>query len=141
MAAAKAKASAKAAKGDEADETGPAIALDDALVAAMVDASAGLDDLGDAAATVAITIGKKQKVVLDISGGRVVGAGDEDQVAVTVPTTGAQLVALVEGTESVARAYMQGDLKPVGATGAFLPFVELFENAEFRSSLAAALGR
>ncbi len=129
------------AKSDPVDDGGPTIQLDDAWIAAMVAASAGLGDAGDRSAVVTMTIGKKQKAVLSIVDGRVVGAGADDDAAVTVPTTAAQLAAFVDGTESVARAYMQGDLKPVGATGAFLPLVELFEDPAFRSGLAAVLGR
>lgn len=121
------------------DETGQAIKLDDGWIEAMVAASAAVSEPGSSSAVVAMAIGKKQKVVLDIVEGRVTGAGADDDAAVTVPTTAAQLADFVNGSESVARAYMQGDLKPVGATGAFLPLVELFEDAGFRQALAAAL--
>lgn len=112
-----------------------AITLDDGWVAEMVAASSDL--AGDRSAVVAVTIGKKQQAVLQIEAGRVVGAGDEDAVAVTVPVTSDQLVSFVDGSESVAKAYMRGDLKPVGSTGALLAFVELFENPVFRENLAS----
>lgn len=110
------------------------ITLDDAFVEEMVAASATLS--GDRSAVVAMTIGKKQQIVLNIESGKVVGAGDEAAVTVTVPVTSAQLGSFVDGSESVAKAYMRGDLKPVGSTGALLAFVELFENRGFRENLA-----
>lgn len=113
--------------------------LDEAFVADVVAASAGLDG-GGRSATVAVTIGKTKSVVLEIQDGRVTGgqvrpAGD-GEVGVTVPVTGDQLDQFRDGSESVARAYMRGDLKPVGSTGALLAFVELFENPDFRAALA-----
>lgn len=113
-----------------------AAVLDDAWIERLVTASAAVDSPGDGSAVVAFTIGKKQKAVVEIADGRVVGVGDEDAAAVTVPVTADQLAAFVDGSESVARSYMMGDLKPVGSTGAFLPVVELFENPDFRAKLA-----
>ncbi len=114
-----------------------AVVLDDEWVEGLVKASAGIDASGDGSAVVAFTIGKKQKAVLSIVDGRVVGTGDDDAVAVTIPVTGDQLAAFIDGSESLARSYMMGDVKPVGATGALLAVVELFENPDFRSRLAA----
>ncbi|MGI9596911.1 MAG: SCP2 sterol-binding domain-containing protein [Acidimicrobiales bacterium] len=112
--------------------------IDDQWIARLAEASAGLEDPGDRSAVVAVTIGKKQKAVLDITDGRVTGPGDDGSVAVTVPVTGEQLAAFVDGSESVAQAYMRGDLKPVGSTGAFLAVVELFENPSFRAALSTS---
>jgi putative sterol carrier protein len=111
-----------------------AITLDEDWVAEMVAASSSV--AGNRSGVVAVAIGKKQQAVLNIEDGRVVGTGDEDAVAVTVPVTSDQLTSFVDGSESVAKAYMRGDLKPVGSTGALLAFVELFENPEFRQNLA-----
>lgn len=107
--------------------------LDDQWVTELVSASASVD--GERSATVAVTIGKKQQAVLSIEDGKVVGVGDADHIEVTVPVTSAQLASFIDGTESVAQAYMRGDLKPVGSTGALLAFVELFENPTFRDNL------
>ncbi|MEM9653186.1 MAG: SCP2 sterol-binding domain-containing protein [Actinomycetota bacterium] len=109
-----------------------AVLLDEQWIASLIDASA--DVSGDHSAVVAVAIGKKQQAVLTIESGRVVGAGDEDAVAVTVPVTSEQLQAFADGSESVAQAYMRGDVKPVGSTGALLAFVELFENPAFRAN-------
>ena len=38
----------------------------------------------------------------------------------------------------MARAYMEGDLKPVGSTGALLAVVSLFEDPEFRRALSGS---
>ncbi|MGH1489261.1 MAG: hypothetical protein ACRBK7_07700 [Acidimicrobiales bacterium] len=130
-------AAAKSDKAADAESAAPTIELDEAWIESLVAASAALDDHGDLSAVVAVTIGKKQKAILSIVDGRVVGPGEEDAVAVTVPTTGAQLATFVDGSESVARAYMQGDLKPVGAIGDFLALVELFEAPAFREHLSS----
>lgn len=116
---------------------GVAVSLDDAWLASVMEASADLDPAGTRSAVVAVTIGKTQRAVLDIVDGRVTGSGDDEAVEVTVPVTGEQLGTFVDGSASVARAYMMGDLKPVGSTGALLAFVELFENEAFRSRLMA----
>ena len=118
-------------------EAAPGV-LDDAWIKSLVTASAGLDAVGDSSAVVAFTIGKKQKAVLEIVDGRVTGAGEEEAVAVTVPTTTDQLAAFSTGTESFARSYMMGDVKPVGSTGALLAIIALFEDPDFRDALSAS---
>ena len=115
-------------------EAAPGV-LDDAWIEQLVKASAGLDDVGDSSAVVAFTIGKKQKAVIEIVDGRVTGSGEEDNVTVTVPTTTDQLAAFTDGSESFARSYMMGDVKPVGSTGALLAIVQLFEDPDFRKAL------
>ena len=109
----------------------------DALVSATADRSGGVGE----PATVAITVGKTSSVVFTVADGRVVGAaevevGDAD---VSVPVTMKQLDSLVAGTESLAQAYMRGDIKPVGASGPLLSVVELFEDPTVRSNLQAGL--
>lgn len=116
--------------------TGGGVTLDEHWIAGLVDASSAVSGVGCRSAVVAFTIAKTQKAVLDIVDGRVVGRGDEEAVAVTVPVTAQQLAAFVDGSESMATSYMRGDLKPVGSTGAFLAVVELFEDPAFRSRLA-----
>lgn len=91
--------------------------------------------------TVAMTIGKKTVAVLEIADGRVVASGgsDVERAGVTIPVTGAQLSSLIDGSESLAMAFMRGDVKPAGATGPLLAAVELFEDETFRSRLAELL--
>ncbi|MGB5756840.1 MAG: hypothetical protein WBM50_08000, partial [Acidimicrobiales bacterium] len=100
--------------------TGAGPSLDEDWIAALVDASSAVGGVGCRSAVVAFAIAKTQKAVLDIVEGRVVGRGEDDAVAVTIPVTAQQLAAFVDGSESVATSYMRGDLKPVGSTGAFL---------------------
>jgi putative sterol carrier protein len=90
---------------------------------------------------VAITIGKSKRAVLDIVDGEVRGVEPAvaEEPAVTVPVTAKQLAAVIDGDESLAQAFMRGDIKPVGATGPLLAAVELFEDDEFRERLAALL--
>jgi len=53
-----------------------------------------------------------------------------------VPLKGAQVEALLDGEESLAQAFIRGDIKPVGATGALVGLVELFEDEKFRTEFA-----
>lgn len=117
------------------------VTLDEEWVAGLVAASAGLDDAevasADAPAVVEISIGKSDRVALVIEQGRVVGSAEDSAVPdVEVPTSGEQLAGFCDGSESMARSYMQGDVKPVGSTGALLSLIALFENHRFRRALA-----
>ncbi len=121
--------------------------LDQALLDRMIEAST--DRAGSGSGTVVLETGKKTKAVLEIEDGQLVGGlageaaleaidgpgGAEGGLTVTVPMTGRQLEEFLDGSSSLARAYMMGDVKPVGATGALLALVELFESDGFRSSL------
>jgi putative sterol carrier protein len=80
-------------------------------------------------ARVAVRLGTTVRRVLDIRDGRVVAVGDGDTEAdVELPLTADQLSALAAGELSLARAYMRGDLKPVGSSGAVAVAVEVFED-------------
>lgn len=114
----------------------PAV-LDDAWIEAAVEAS---DHRSGPSGVVAIAIGKTTPAVLDIVEGRVVGAGAADEAGVTIPLTAAQLEAIVTGAESLAQAFMRGDVKPEGATGPLLAAIELFEDDRFRTRLAELTG-
>ena len=110
--------------------------LGEAWVDRLVAASAGVEPAGARSAVVAVTIGKAEQAVLQIADGRVVGPGDEAAIDLTIPTTAEQLAAFADGSESLARSYMRGDVKPVGSTGALLALVELLEAPEVRAALA-----
>lgn len=122
----------------ETETESPGPVLNDGWIARMVEASAELTDVTGHSGVVAVTIGKHQQAVLEIVDGRVVGAGDADGAAVTVPVTTDQLDGYTTGALSMATDYMRGDVKPVGSTGAFLALLELFENPSFRAAMAAA---
>lgn len=79
------------------------------------------------------------EIGLEIVDGRVVGPGAVGEAGVAVPLTGGQLRAIVEGSLSLAQAFMKGDVKPEGATGPLLALIELFEDEEFRLGLAPVL--
>lgn len=106
------------------------------LVGAAVAASAGRSVAG-MSGVVALTLGK-QALGLEIVDGRVVGPASPLEAPVTVPLTGPQLSALLDGSVSMAQAFMKGDLKPEGATGPLLALIELFEDENFRRQLASA---
>ncbi|MGI9615837.1 MAG: SCP2 sterol-binding domain-containing protein [Acidimicrobiales bacterium] len=116
-------------------------ALSDEWLAAVATASAPRAGTGRSG-RVAITIGKSKRAVLDIVDGEVKAVDEaiDDEPAVTVPVTAKQLVAVIDGDESLAQAFMRGDVKPVGATGPLLAVIELFEDDDFRQRLAALVG-
>ena len=87
-------------------------------------------------ARIALCLGSTTRRVLDIRGGQVV-AVDEGEAEVELPLTAAQLEAIAAGRLSVARAYMRGDLKPVGSSGAVLVAVEVFEDERTWQGLAS----
>jgi hypothetical protein len=115
-----------------------AVALDEAWIEGLVEASGAAEAPVPRSALVAFTIGKSQRVALEIVDGRVVGpspAGD-DEVDVSIPVTAQQLAGFADGSQSMSRAYMRGDLKPVGSTGALLAILALFDDPSFRAALA-----
>ncbi|MEM9565876.1 MAG: SCP2 sterol-binding domain-containing protein [Actinomycetota bacterium] len=112
--------------------------LDEAFAAALTEASASVDPPMTRSAAVEFTIGKTQRLLLDVVDGRIVGAADDDREPdVSIPVTSDQLDGFVAGSESMTQAYMRGDLKPVGSTGALLPVLALFDDEGFRASLSA----
>jgi putative sterol carrier protein len=106
----------------------------EALVSGAVTASAARRASG-LSGRVAINLDGSE-VGLEIVDGRVVGAVPPAEAAVAVPLSGAQLAAILDGSVSMAQAFMKGDLKPEGATGPLLALIELFEDDEFRKRLA-----
>lgn len=116
-----------------------ATTLDDAWVDALVAASGRAVAPSGRSAVAEFTIGKTQRAVVEIVDGRVVGPatmGDGDEADISVPLTGPQLDSFVDGSESMSKAYMRGDLKPVGATGALLAVFALFDDPAFRQALS-----
>ncbi|MCP3987594.1 MAG: hypothetical protein GY724_00850 [Actinomycetia bacterium] len=117
--------------------------LSEGWVAALIEASADRSGAGSGdGGQVAIAIGKTKRAEFRIVDGRVTepdGATDGESgepVGVTIPMTAKQLAAIVGGTESLAQAFMRGDVKPEGATGPLLAAIELFEDASFRHRFA-----
>lgn len=105
----------------------------DALVAAS--AAADDDQIGDRSGVLELTIGKQRRAVVAMVEGRVIGPSDAegDDIDVSIPFSDDQLRAYLAGDESIARAYIRGDVKPVGSTGPWLSFVELVESGTLRS--------
>lgn len=116
--------------------------LDQAWIDAVTGASQAVEPALAASAVVEFTIGKTKRAVLQIDEGRVTGAaGGPDQPdggvepEVSIPVTGAQLASFCDGSESMSKAFMRGDLKPVGSTGALLPLFALFDDPAFVDAL------
>jgi hypothetical protein len=87
-------------------------------------------------AVVALTVDDDPQAVFEIVDGRVSGPADGDDVGVTVPLRSEQLASFVAGDDSLARAYMRGDVKPVGSTGPLLAVVELLEDGAVLARLS-----
>lgn len=115
-----------------------ALALDEAWVGGLVAAAAAVEPDLARSAVAEFTIGKTQQVAVEIVDGRVVGVAAEAEPDVSIPFTAAQLEAFCAGEESMSQAYMRGDLKPVGSTGALLAVLALFDDPAFRAALPAS---
>lgn len=109
----------------------------DAVVAAA--AKAESDQIGDRSGVIEFTIGKSKRAVVAMVDGRIVGTadpeGDGEDIDVSIPLTIEQLNAYFSGRESMAQAYIRGDVKPVGATGPLLSLIELVESGALASVL------
>lgn len=121
--------------------------LDDVWVDAVAAASQEAEVTVPGSGVVAFTIGKTKQATLRITDGRVTGpvdggddGGDGVEPDATIPVTAAQLGSFCDGSESMSRAFMRGDLKPVGAIGALLPVFALFDDAAFRAALESEIG-
>lgn len=118
--------------------------LDDAWIEAVALASQSAEVALPASGVAVFTIGKTKRAALQIADGRVTGPAAEaaedgpaaDVGTVSIPVTAAQLASFCDGTESMSKAFMRGDLKPVGSTGALLPVLALFDDPAFREALA-----
>jgi putative sterol carrier protein len=106
---------------------------DERWIESLVEASAARQGLSS---TVALSVDKSDPSAFRIEGGRVVATAEPAAAEVTIPLTAAQLRSILDGSESLAQAFMRGDVKPEGSTGALLAAIELFEDATFRQQLA-----
>lgn len=69
------------------------------------------------------------RTVLDIRDGRFAPVADGGaEPAVEVPLSAEQVDAIAAGELSLAVAYMRGDIKPVGSTGALAVLIEVVED-------------
>ncbi len=111
----------------------------DAFVASAVAASAGRSSV-PASGLVTLAV-NGSTIGLEIRNGRVIGPAPASadtaspEPSVTVPVSAATLQAMAEGSQSMAQAFMRGDLKPEGSTRALLALIELFEDPSFRQAL------
>lgn len=112
-------------------------ALTDEWVEALVGASAAASDdqVGERSGIIELVIGKNRRAVVSMVEGRVVGPSDAegDDIDVSIPFSDDQLRSYLSGEESIAQAYIRGDVKPVGSSGPWLSFVELVESGALRS--------
>lgn len=98
-------------------------------VSALVAASAGRGGVPSVSGVVGLGTGKKSSVVLNITEGQVTGPIDSEP-EVVIPISEAQIDAWNKGELSLSVAYMKGDLKPVGSTGALLAALEVLDNLD-----------
>ena len=100
--------------------------LDERWIGRLVEATADLPPRPGLDTRVALVVGD-DRVVLDITDGRVTGAVD-GEARIELPLTPEQLDAVAFGELSLAVAYMRGDVKPVGPSGALAVLLEVVED-------------
>lgn len=109
----------------------------DQWVSALVNASAAVEPVATDApnAVIHFKMGRAASAVVSFDAGRVIGGAEVGEATVTLPLTTEQLGDYCDGSQSMSRDYMRGDLKPVGPTGHFIALIDLFENPDFVSAL------
>lgn len=95
----------------------------EALVAASADRRRG----SGLAGRVQLALGSSSAVVVEIADGRVI-AVSRDEPEVRIPFTQAQFQAWLDGDLHLSRAYMRGDIKPEGSSGALLAALEVLDD-------------
>ena len=111
------------------------MADDAAWVERLAQASSGSAARPGLDARVAVALAGGPPAVLDIRDGRVAGIAD-GAAEVEVPLTAEQVQAFGGGEVSLAVAYMRGDVKPVGSTGALAVFIEVVDDPATWAALA-----
>ncbi len=101
-------------------------AFSEEWVAELVEASAERVGVPGVSGIVGLGTGKKPKVVLQFSEGKVLGTSDAEP-EVIIPIPDAQLDLWAQGELKLTVAYMKGDVKPVGSTGALLAALEVLD--------------
>ena len=102
-------------------------AADQGWVARVVEASSGAAARPGLDARVALAI-DGDRAVFDIRDGRITApAGPDAEPEVEVPLTAEQVAELAAGGVSLAVAYMRGDIKPVGSSGALAVLIEVVD--------------
>lgn len=105
-------------------------------IAALADASGGAtaDQIGDRSGLVEFKLGKKERAVISFDSGRFAGpAPDDGEIELSLPfADAAELSEYLSGRDSMAKAYIRGDFKPVGSTGVLLSVIELVESGALK---------
>ncbi len=101
-------------------------AFSEEWVAELVEASAERVGVPGVSGIVGLGTGKKPKVVLQFTEGKVSGLSDAEP-EVVIPISAAQLEQWNQGDLKLTVAYMKGDVKPVGSTGALLAALEVLD--------------
>ena len=101
-------------------------ASDDSWVARLIAGRASAPPRTGLDARVAVVV-EDERSVLRIDDGRIC-VDDGAEVEVEVPLSAAQALAVAAGELSLAVAYMRGDVKPVGSSGALAVFLEVVED-------------
>jgi len=106
-------------------------------IAALAEASAGAgdDQIGDRSGLVEFKLGKKERAVVAFESGRFRGPDfDDGEVELSLPFANAdELSGYLSGRDSMLRAYIRGDFKPVGSTGVLLSVIELIESGALKA--------
>jgi hypothetical protein len=107
----------------------------DPIIATMVRVTGGRASAGGLNGTVELTLGAREPVVVEFCDGRVTGAAAGTGAA-KLGLTQAQLEAWLGGALNLTEAYMKGDLKPEGSTGALLAAFEVLDDPAVVAGLA-----
>lgn len=99
----------------------------DEWVAELVTATAGRAGVPGVSGQVGLGHGKTAKIVLEISEGKVLGLTNAEP-EVIIPISKVQLEEWSDGQLNLTVAYMKGDLKPTGSTGALLAALEVLDS-------------
>jgi hypothetical protein len=99
----------------------------DAWVEELVEATGDRHGVPGVSGVVGLGHGKKPKIVLEFSDGKVLGPSDAEP-EVIIPISKSQLEEWSDGGLKLTVAYMKGDVKPVGSTGALLAALEVLDN-------------
>ena len=104
------------------------------FVPRLVAASAGRDDVSGLTGRVAFGVGAAA-VTLELDQGRVIGlSAGAPQVVLSL--TRQQFESWASGQLSLSVAYMQGEVKPDGSTGALLAALEILDDPGVSAAMA-----
>lgn len=108
-----------------------AAAFSDEWVNQLVAVTADRAGVPGVSGVVGLGTEKSPQVVLQFQEGKVAGPSQAEP-EVVIPITQLQLDAWTRGELSLSVAYMKGDVKPVGSSGALLAALEVLDSLQLK---------